>query len=250
MPRLMKSGRTFLLAVILSWFALPVQMAAADVAQQSPHQVIEKTTEALITVITEAKQYFDKDPERFYDEIERIIDPIVDFKSFARSVMGKYASKKRYMALKTDDERKHFVAQVNRFSDTFKEGLVKTYGKGLLTFNGHKIEIQPARASDIEKIKQGKSVSVTQLIHGTAEQPYVVVFKMRQNKKKQWKLRNVTIESINIGQVYRSQFDSAMQKYDKDMEKVIETWSVAPQEFSSSSSSSSNSNNNNNKKDA
>ena len=59
----------------------------------------------------------------------------------------------------------------------------------------------------------------------------MVKFKMRLDKHQQWKLRNVTIESINIGKVYRSQFEAAMKKHDGDVDKVIDTWLVTPQDI-------------------
>jgi phospholipid transport system substrate-binding protein len=220
----------FILCGLMLTFSVQAAQAAIN-KSPTPHQLIANTTDELIAVINDAKGYFDNDPERFYKEVERIIDPLINFKSFARSVMGKYVSKRRYDALKSDAERKQFVQRINRFSKTFKEGLVKTYGKGLLTFDGQKIEVLPPNERDMEDIKQGRSVDVTQLIHGTADQPYVVVFKMRKDRDDQWKLRNVTIEAINIGKVYRSQFEAAMEKYNDDMDKVIDTWTVTPQEF-------------------
>ena len=218
--------------------ALAVQAAQASVDRvATPHQVIENTVDELVRIITEAKTYFEKNPERFYGEIERVVDPLIDFPAFARSVMGKYASKKRYDALETAEEKEKFLAQLDRFSATFKQGLVKTYGKGLLTFDGQEIEVRPPLASDAAKIEQGKSVIVTQLIHGSAEQPYVVKFKMRPDRQQQWKLRNVTIESINIGKVYRSQFEAAMKKHDGDVDKVIDNWIVRTKDITDKKSS-------------
>lgn len=218
--------------------ALAVQAAQASVDRvATPHQLIENTVDELVRIITQAKTYFEKDPERFYGEIERVVDPLIDFPAFSRSVMGKYASKKRYNALKTAEEKEKFLAQLDRFSATFKQGLVKTYGKGLLTFDGQEIEVRPPLVGDAAKIEQGKSVIVTQLIHGSAERPYVVKFKMRPDRQQQWKLRNVTIESINIGKVYRSQFEAAMKKHDGDVDKVIDNWIVTPQDITGKKSS-------------
>ncbi len=41
-----------------------------------------------------------------------------------------------------------------------------------------------------------------------------------------WMLRNVIINGINIGLQFRSQFNAYMQKYKKNIDKVIENWSV------------------------
>ena len=190
----------------------------------SARQVIEQTTQRVMSIITEARGYFDKDPNRFYGEIDKVLEDVVDFDGFARGVMGKYASKQMYMSLRTKDEKKHFIASMRRFSDTFKDGLVHTYAKGLLAFSGNRIEILPVA----EKSPSGHSVTVVQNIYGEAEKPYVVQYKMRRDRDGKWKLRNVTIEAINLGKVYRSQFASAAKQYNGDIDKVIDNWSVDP----------------------
>jgi phospholipid transport system substrate-binding protein len=231
---MMMISRTFalLLALALVLVSAAMPLWAADVGK-TPHQVVEATTQTVLKVITDGKQYFDKDPDRFYREVEGVLGPIVDFDGFSRSVMGRYGGPQYFRGLKTPEDKKRYVDQVKRFSDTFKNGLVRTYGKGLLTFEGQKIEVVPPRQGDIDRVKKGAAVDVTQLIHGSAETPYVVRYKMRlDSKSKEWKLRNVTIEDINVGQVYRSQFESSAKKNNGDLDKVIATWTVEPQEFS------------------
>jgi len=219
---------TLMLACLL---ALPLWAQAS--AGKTPHQTVEATTSSVLKVIADGKAYFDKEPERFYQEVQQVLDPIVDFDGFSRSVMGRYGGPQYYRSLKTPEEKKHYVDQIKRFSDTFKTGLVRTYGKGLLTFEGQRIEVVPPREGDIARAQKGDAVDVVQLIHGSSDTPYTVRYKMRLDTKTQeWKLRNVTIEDINVGQVYRSQFESAVKKYKGDIDKVIETWTVEPQEFS------------------
>ena len=49
---------------------------------------------------------------------------------------------------------------------------------------------------------------------------------MRPNKNGVWLLRNVSIESINVGQLYRNQFASAMNKNQGNFAAVIDGWVV------------------------
>ncbi len=188
------------------------------------HQVVQKTTDRVMKIIVEAQGYFDQDPQRFYREIEKVLSDVVDFDSFARGVMGRYASKQMYMSLESEAEKDAFRARMDRFSSTFKDGLVQTYAKGLLAFNGNKIDVLPPSG----EVNEEESVTVIQHIHGDAEKPYVVQYKMRKNREGEWKLRNVTIEAINLGRVYQSQFSSAARQYNGDIDKVIENWSVTP----------------------
>lgn len=222
----------FSLAMVLVSLCSISSAAAASQPQQAidltagPHELVQATTERVMEIIEHAKVYYDEDPARFYDEIDGVLASVVDFNSFARGVMGTYASKQRYVALTTDEEKKAYKARMYRFSDTFKNGLVQTYAKGLLAFNGNKIEVVPAKEG--EDLSGKSSVTVEQLIYGDAEKPYSVQYKLRKNRSGEWKLRNVTIEAINLGKVYQSQFSSAARLYDGDIEKVIDNWSVDP----------------------
>jgi phospholipid transport system substrate-binding protein len=217
----MKFYRQLSLIIITGFLVVLPAMAQAGL---TAHQTVEKTTTRVKTLIDEASVYYEQEPERFYNEVFLILDDIVDFKGFARGVMGPYASRKYYAQLATPEEKKAFRAQVMRFSDTFKDGLVQTYAKGLLAFGGTRIEVVPP-ADDIS----GRQVTVLQKIYGKSEKPYEVFYKMRLNKKGVWKLRNITIEAVNLGKVYQGQFISAVKQYEGDIDKVIDNWSVTPQ---------------------
>ena len=140
--------------------------------------------------------------------------------------MGQYASKKMYSSLQTDEKKAAFRERMKRFSKTFRTGLVQTYAKGLLAFNGNRIDVLPPEEG--ENLSGDASVTVTQHIYGESEKPFVVQYKLRPNRDGEWKLRNVTIEAINLGIVYRGQFSSAAQLYNGDIDKVIDNWSVDP----------------------
>lgn len=230
-----RCSSALLMAAFMVVVSLPLQAAAPEPAEPypegSPHRLISDATKVMLGIIAEAQNYYDSDPDRYYREIEAVVDPMIDFPVFARSVMGKYASASRYRALKTEAEKTLFRDRVLRFSKTFKQGLIRTYGKGLLTFGGEEIEVLPPTEADLQKIAAGSSVTVIQHVHGSSGAIYAIKYKMKPDSSKAWKLRNVTIESINIGKVYRSQFESAMQQYKGDIDTVIDTWTVEPQEF-------------------
>jgi phospholipid transport system substrate-binding protein len=67
-------------------------------------------------------------------------------------------------------------------------------------------------------------VSVRQLIYSQETEPYVVMYQMGRNKSGEWKLRNVIIETVNLGEIYRNQFQAAARKHDGDLNTVIATW--------------------------
>ncbi len=63
-----------------------------------------------------------------------------------------------------------------------------------------------------------------QLIYSGQTEPYVLLYQMGRDKSGQWQLRNVIIESVNLGEIYRSQFEAAARKYDGDLDAVIANW--------------------------
>jgi len=192
-----------------------------------PRAIIQTAVDDMVKAIESAKVYFDKEPERFHAEIDRILLPIVDFRSFARNVMGKHGSS-RYQASLTDDAaRAQFDARIDRFADRFKRGLVATYAKGLLAFEGERIEVEQLAG----KGKSGDSVTVLQNIYSSGADSIKITYKMRKNKEQHWKVRNVHLQSINLGKVYRNQFASAARQYDGDIDKVIDNWVVESQDF-------------------
>lgn len=211
--------------------ALMLAAVAHAAAPSDPYQIVQQTTERVLTIIQEGKGYYDKDPARFNGQVEAVLSEVIDFEAFARGVMGPYASAQRYQALTSEQEKAEFRARVQRFSDTFKRGLVETYAKGLLKFNGQKIETLPPRKGDNP---ESGAVSVVQNIHGDADKPYVVQYSMRRNRTGEWKLNNVIIEGINLGQTYRSQFASAADQNRGDLDKVIASWRVEPQAIADS----------------
>jgi phospholipid transport system substrate-binding protein len=198
----------------------------ADATLPEPYQIVQQTTEQVLAIIGEGKGYYDKDPARFNKQVEAVMDKVVDFESFARGVMGPYAGAQRYQALTTEQEKSEFRARIQRFSETFKQSLIETYAKGLLKFNGQKIETLPPRKGD--DVASG-NVAVLQNIYGSADKPYVVQYTMRRNRDGAWKLQNVIIEGINLGQTYRSQFAAAADQYHGNLDKVIANWRVEPQ---------------------
>lgn len=192
-------------------------------ASISPKKVVDDTTAKVLTLSKEAKAYIDDDPQRFYAHIDELMNEVIDFKGFARSVMGKYASRKRYDSLPTVEDKKAFKAQITRFTEKFRTGLIQTYAKGLFAFEGTRAETDPIAEDYASK----RSVTVAQRIYKNTDVPFLLHYKLRADKRGNWKLRNVTIEGINVGYIYRSQFESAVKEHKGDIDKVIDNWSSA-----------------------
>jgi phospholipid transport system substrate-binding protein len=206
-------GLTLSSAVIL-----PLQ---ADESKHNAYDVIENATTEVMLVVNAAGEYIDEDPERYYRELQTVLDGLVDYAGFSRAVMGPYATKERYRSLKPEGKVK-LRQQVEAFTAVMRVGLVRTYGKGLIAFGGSGTEVQrPEAEADV-----GRSVAITQLIFGDAPEPYVIQYQMRRSKSGDWKLRNLIVETINLGVIYRNQFLAAAKDSEGDLDQVIDNWSA------------------------
>ena len=219
--------KRILLAATMMVLGLSLSAQAEEMDKKpGPYEVVAGTTEELVKEIEAAREYYDEDPERFNQRVREMLDAVVDFQSFARGVMGRYGSRAYYQSLQSEEAKARFRDRVIRFTESFKDGLINTYAKGLLAFNGNRIEVLPlAEDADLSG-----SVGVRQHIYGDRPKPYEVVYTLRKDSNGEWKLRNVIIEGLNLGRIYQNQFNAAVRTHDGDIDKVIDDWTVAPQE--------------------
>ena len=207
------------MTLVLTMLALP---SGAQVNYQAPKPIIEFTTTQIMTIIEGAPDYFDEDPDRFYGEIGAVLDATIDWRGFAKGVMGEYASNERYKRLDADG-KKALRAQLEAFTGIIKSGLIRTYAKGLLAFSGSKFEI--VDGDDIEPT--ARSASITQLVYGSGDQTYTIRYQMGKRRDGSWRLRNLIVEDINLGQIYQNQFASAAKAANGDVGRVVAEWNVA-----------------------
>jgi phospholipid transport system substrate-binding protein len=206
-------------SLVLGLYLLAIGVNAQEPA--TAHDVVRETTSQVMVVVQEAPSYVDDDPERYYQQIQVILDDVVDFRGFARGVMGPYATSERYRSL-DEAGREQLRAQLDRFTEVMRTGMVRTYGKGLLAFGGASIEISKPSLDEAQQSR----VSVEQLIFSDDAQSYVVMYQMGRSKSGAWQLRNMIIESINLGEIYRNQFKAAARKENGAIDAVIAQWAA------------------------
>jgi phospholipid transport system substrate-binding protein len=218
------------LSVRSAWL-LGLWLLATQVWSQeevSARAIVDDTTKRVMAVVAEADAYFDTDPERYFQQIQDILDPVIDFRGFARSVMGPYASSERYRSL-DEAGQERLRDQLDRFTEVMRLGLVRTYSKGLLAYGSSRIEVFAAA----DQNPQAGRATVRQLVYNNQPEPYVLIYQMGRAKSGEWQLRNIIIEGVNLGEIYRNQFEASARKYDGDLDAVINNWTaveVKPEE--------------------
>jgi len=183
--------------------ALPLMANAAP--GQSAHDLIQDTTNRMLADLQANKEKYKQDPQDFYAALNSIVGPVVDAEGISKSIMTvKYS-------------RKATPAQMQRFQENFKRGLFQFYGNALLEYNNQGITVDPA------KDESGDRTSVNMTVKGSNGAIYPVQYTLEKISG-EWKLRNVIINGINIGKLFRDQFADAMQRNGNDLDKTIDGW--------------------------
>jgi phospholipid transport system substrate-binding protein len=196
MLKALRSG----LFICLTAMSLPLLAAPAA------HEVVQQTTTTLLADLKANKEQYRTDPGAFYNALNSILGPVVDVDGISRGVMTV-----RY-------SRQASPEQMQRFQENFKRSLMQFYGNALLEYNNQDIRVlpvsgqqDPQRTSVNMEIKDGK---------GTV---YPLSYTM-VSLDGTWKMRNVIINGINVGKLFRDQFAQAMQDNRNDLDKVIDNW--------------------------
>ncbi|WP_150302806.1 MlaC/ttg2D family ABC transporter substrate-binding protein [Pseudomonas saliphila] len=179
----------------------------AQAASATPQQVVEDTSNRVMDVLDSNRELYKKDSAAFLEGLSEVLDPVVDYEGIARSVMTVRFS------------RDASPEQVQRFIETFKRSMVQFYGNALLEFDSGEISVLPPRNRD----KREDRASVNMEIKTANGTVYPATYTM-VNKDGQWMVRNVIVEGINIGLLFRDQFAQAMQTHNNDLDKVIDNW--------------------------
>lgn len=173
---------------------------------QTAHETVEEVTERLFADLNANRDLYRQQPQAFYDAMDGLIGSYVDVEGVSRSVMTV-----RYSRRATPE-------QMQRFQDNFKRGLMQFYGNALLEYDNRGVRVlSPTAAEAIDRAEVRMEVAGS----GGAVHPVSYTMVKIGNE---WKLRNVIIEGINLGKLFRDQFAESMQRNRNNLDAVIDGW--------------------------
>jgi phospholipid transport system substrate-binding protein len=203
----MKSLLIFMAGLLVVGVAIAAPSSSGS-GPLSPYESVQSSTNLLLKKLVQVQHLYASDPELFFLEVDSSLAPFIDFKGFARGVMAKYYRR-------ANDQQKE------RFAETFRNSLIRTYAKALVEFDNEQVTVK----TDNTPQKDPRKARVSLEVHGKEGAVYPVEYSLVLIGD-QWKLRNIVINGINIGLQFRSQFSAYMQQYKNDIDKVIDNWSV------------------------
>ncbi|QFT85683.1 putative phospholipid-binding protein MlaC precursor [Halomonas sp. THAF12] len=194
------------LAGVLMLLAMCLAALPAIAQANTPEQMIRDSVDELMGDIEGRKDYYREHPGELEAVVDDSLEQVADFRYIGASVMGRYF-------------RNASPSQRSRFVDTFRQTLIDTYAKGLVTFDYQDIRV--LENQDASRYEDQASVEMEVVASdGTV---YPVSYSLRQDDG-QWKVVNVIVNGINLGLTFRNQFDQAMRDQNRDYDAVIDGW--------------------------
>lgn len=199
-----------LFAVLVLSLAGVFGMASLSAAQDGandPYQQIELVTVELLETIATYQAGYPENEKAYFESLDALLLDRIDFAFIARNVMGSYNK------VATAEQRA-------RFATTFRNGLVETYGRGLIGYENQEIVLVKAGT-----VAEGqRKLTVKQEIR-SSDSVYPLEYSMARKKTGQWMVVNVVINGINLGKTFRNQFVRSAQRAGGNIEQVINGWS-------------------------
>lgn len=195
----------YLGAIIL---AVAVMGASAQSEVATPQQVVEKVTNDLLAEVKKSAALLKSNPDQYFESIETILEPVVDFEFIAKNVMGVYWQKAT-------------PAQQASFVKVFKRGMVKTYAKGMANYADLKIEVLPPEG---EVEEYGKATVLQKVTAADGINRVAYTMGRRKGDDTTWQLINVVLDGVNLGKTFRSQFAQLVKEHEGELDAAIAGW--------------------------
>ncbi|AMO58037.1 hypothetical protein GZ77_20100 [Endozoicomonas montiporae] len=179
---------------------------------QPPEIEVEKITRNLLDLYDKNEEKYRKDREGFVQEVDRMLSPVVAFDQIARYVMGKYTRRS--------------PGQVDKFETTFKDSLLRFYSNALLALDDTSLTIESVDKTPEKQLKEYIAGDISRIpvkMSVRTSTRSVDIFYSMVHTDGRWKLRNITIDGINIAKQFQTQFADAVDRYGK-VETVVANW--------------------------
>ncbi len=178
----------------------------AQAQTQSPEEMIRDNIEGFMAQIEGREDYYANNLDELKALVNDSLDDIADFRYIGASVMGSYF-------------RNATPEQRSRFADVFRQTLIDTYTRGLVTFDYDELRVLSQQRAQ----RHEDQASVDMEVVASNGQVYPVSYSLRLSDG-QWRVVNVIVNGINLGLTFRNQFDQAISDNNRDYDAVIRGW--------------------------
>ncbi|WP_404470926.1 ABC transporter substrate-binding protein [Vreelandella venusta] len=197
-------ARWLFVLVITAMMWLPM---SAQAQSQTPEALVRENVSAFMAELDGNEAYFADNLDELKALVNDSLDEVADFRYIGASVMGSYF-------------RNATPEQRSRFANVFRQTLIDTYTRGLVTFDYDELRVMDNQRGQ----RYEDQASVDMEIIANNGQVYPVSYSLRLSDG-EWRVVNVIVNGINLGLTFRNQFDQAMRENNRDYDAVIRGWS-------------------------
>ncbi len=190
---------SLMLSALLPAGVLAAELTAVESAENSVNQLLAR--------VQELRPLFDTDKEAYFAGIEEQISTFVDFREVAMGVMAGYSEQA------TEE-------QINAFAEKLKSTLTRFYGSTLVEYGGQELTYLPS--TQVPPDPENATNVRMQITSGNTK--IELQYTMFLNEDREWKLKNLYLGGINLRRQYYTQFAALMNRYNNEIDQVIENW--------------------------
>ena len=192
---------------IVLWSFLLGFPGMVSAQQLTAIETAELGVETLLETVVASRDFFLSDRERYFTEVENVLNTFVDFNEVANVVMNRYAVDAT-------------VEQKQRFAGILRNTLTRFYGASLVNYNGEELVFLPSNNEEAES----RTDTVVGMELRGSDSNLRLQYQMFLNGNDEWKLKNLSLAGINLGRQYFTQFSALMTQYNNDIDLVLDNW--------------------------
>ena len=193
--------------LIVLWSFLLGLPGMVSAQQLTAIETAELGVETLLETVVASRDFFLSDRERYFTEVESVLNTFVDFNEVANVVMNRYAVDAT-------------VEQKQRFAGILRNTLTRFYGASLVNYNGEELVFLPSNNEDAES----RTDTVVGMELRGSDSNLRLQYQMFLNENDEWKLKNLSLAGINLGRQYFTQFSALMTQHNNDIDLVLDNW--------------------------
>jgi phospholipid transport system substrate-binding protein len=180
----------FLLLLVL----IPLGLSShAWAVQDGASALVKRTSERMLDTLQARRSEVDRSPSMIYGMIEDIVSPHFDFVRITQGALGQYW-------------RQASPDQQDRLVNGFKQVLIRTYARSLLSYSGQEIRYLPTKPGS-----RPSMVTVSTEVRESGASPIPVDYRMYDNGSG-WKVYDVVINNASLVGNYRNSFANEIRQ--------------------------------------
>ena len=165
------------------------------ISQTNPDMFLKQSVEEVSLFISKNKEQLERDDKFLEEKMNELVIPRFDIVLMSKIILGKST----WTSISEN--------QKNRFIESFKSLMVRTYMKSLTVFDGEKIKFLP--------YVQGKRIDVAKVksVYMMNDGDLPVNYRLKKNDNGDWKVFDIIIDGISLLKNYRTDFQNHVKNY-------------------------------------